>query len=75
MIKLCQYEEAKKVRVFIDRILPTEERQNELDFQEFNDSKRRELKKCQTEDVARLEERIKAIIVTQERKNERELAR
>lgn len=74
LITLCQYEEAKKVRAVIDRILPVEQRQNELDFEESNEKRRRALKKCQAADVARLEERVKAIICTQERKCEKNAA-
>jgi hypothetical protein len=61
LIKLCEYEEARKVRSMIEKILPEEEENFRREFDGRIEQRREHLRKCQSDDVVRLEEKIKAL--------------
>lgn len=75
LIKLCEYEEARKVRYMIEKILPGEVKRNEEVFEFVKQSKREELAKAHKEDVNRLEEKIKALIWKDKRRRDTEQKR
>ena len=72
LIKLCEYEEARKVRYMIDKILPGEIKRNEEIFEINKQKKREELAKAQIADVGRLEEKIKALVWKDKRRRDTE---
>lgn len=61
LIKLCQYEEAKKVRFMIDRILPKETKDFYAAFDASIEAMREKLRRKQTDQHLRKEEKIKSI--------------
>mmetsp|Transcript_6717 Transcript_6717/g.11025 ORF Transcript_6717/g.11025 Transcript_6717/m.11025 type:complete len:346 (+) Transcript_6717:63-1100(+) len=75
LIKLCEYEEARKVRNMIDKILPGEVKKNEEVFEQNKQQARVKLAKDQHEDWGRLEEKIKALVWKDKRRRETELCR
>lgn len=75
LIKLCEYEEARKVRYMIDKILPGEVKKNEEEFEKYKQKEREKLLKIQNEDVGRLEEKLKALMWKDKRRREIEQSR
>jgi hypothetical protein len=75
LISLNDYEEARKVRQMIERLLPNEENQSNVDFVRKNEMKREALDEAHAEDRARLDEKIKGIIWTDKRRREGEYRR
>jgi hypothetical protein len=75
LIKLCEYEEARKVRNMIDKILPGEVRKNEEVFEQTKQQVRAKLAQAQQEDLGRLQEKIKALVWKDKRRRETELGR
>lgn len=75
LIKLCEYEEARKVRNMIDKILPGEVKKNEEVFEQSKQAARAGLVAAQLEDVGRLEEKIKAMVWKDKRRRETEHCR
>lgn len=75
LIKLCEYEEARKVRNMIDKILPKEIKRNEEIFEHSKQKAREELAQTQKEDVARLEEKIKSVFWKDKRRRDLEDSR
>lgn len=75
LIKLCEYEEARKVRNMIDKILPGEVKANDKVFERKNQLQREMLRKAHIEDEARLEEKIKALMWKDKRRRESDYAR
>lgn len=73
LIRLNQYEEARKVRLMIERILPKEESQFQSHFEQQMQSMRDKLYKQQQDDLARLEEKLKAVEWTDIRRRQMEL--
>jgi len=69
---LCQYEEAKKVRHMIDKILPKEKNDFYKSFDNRIDKMRSSLKSQQNEHLARQEESLKAIQWKDMRRRENE---
>ena len=61
LIKLCQYEEARKVRSMIQKILPGEEEKFRKKFEKQLDRKRRLVSDDHEQDLLRLDEKLKAI--------------
>ena len=61
MIKLCEYEEARKVRNMIDKILPEEEEAWRLEFERKIEKRRNDLTVYQERDMKRIEEKSKSI--------------
>ncbi|CAE7763407.1 unnamed protein product, partial [Symbiodinium microadriaticum] len=72
LIKLCEYEEARKVRNMIDKILPGEVKSNDREFERKCQLMRDEMRAAHVEDNARLEEKIKALQWKEKRRRERE---
>jgi len=72
LIKLCQYEEAKKVRHMIDKILPGEEARFYANFDSKINKMRTNLQSKQVENCARQEESLKAIQWKDRRRRELE---
>lgn len=75
LINLNEFDEARKVRTMIDRILPNEVNESNNEFLRKNQMKREALYQAHREDLARLDEKIKSIIWTDKRRREREYAR
>jgi hypothetical protein len=75
LIQLCEYEEARKVRNMIDKILPGEVKNNDREFERRMQLMRENMRKAHIEDEARLDEKIKALVWTEKRRREREYAR
>jgi hypothetical protein len=75
LIKLCEYEEARKVRYMIDKILPGEIKKNEEVFEGSKQTARDDLVRAQREDVGRLEEKIKALVWKDKRRRDTEQSR
>lgn len=71
LIKLDQYEDAKKVRYMLDRILPKEEKQFYETFNASIEDKRKHLKGKQDEENVRLDEKLKGILWNDLRKREK----
>eukprot|EP01041_Mallomonas_annulata_P007571 gene7571-15524_t len=71
LIKLCEYEEARKVRVFIDRLKPREERRFWTSFDAKIEARREDLRTSQRGDTLRLQEKLKNIQLTAARVKER----
>jgi hypothetical protein len=67
LIKLNEYEEARKVRNMIDKILPIEERRNKEEFETAIQNERNHLKATQKADLARMDEKLKSIMFKDER--------
>jgi hypothetical protein len=61
LIKLHQYEDARKVRRMIDKILPAEEKAFEENFEAFLNNKRVRLHKLQNVKRQQQEEKLKAM--------------
>lgn len=61
LIKLCQYEDARKVRNMIQKILPIEEERFREEFQRQLDRKRRVVTDDHEQDLGRLDEKLKAM--------------
>lgn len=61
LIKLCQYEDARKVRRMIDRILPGEEKAFHDEFDAALQARRDKLQRRQDTERQQLEEKLKAI--------------
>lgn len=61
LIKLCQYEDARKVRNMIQKILPGEEESFRQEFQRRLDIKHKRLADDQRDDLVRLDEKLKTI--------------
>lgn len=59
LIRLCQYDEARKVRNRLDKIVPVEEARFYKDFEEGKQKKWDKLMKQQNIDMIKLEEKIK----------------
>lgn len=74
LIKLCQYEEAKKVRLMIDKILPGEEARFYAAFDDKINKMRTNLVAKQKENCALQEESLKAIQWKDRRRRELETA-
>ena len=72
LIKLCQYEEAKKVRNMIDKILPKEEEDYYKSCDRKIEQMREKLHAKQEDNVAKQEESLKAIQWKDVRKRELE---
>ena len=72
LIKLCEYEEARKVRSMIDRILPKAEKRFYAEFDNKMEAKRESLRAAQREDIARLEEKLKGLQWKDRRRREKE---
>lgn len=72
LIKLCQYEEAKKVRHMIDKILPAEEARFYANFDAKINKMRTKLLKTQQDSCARQEESLKAVQWKDKRRRELE---
>jgi hypothetical protein len=75
LIKLNEYEEARKVRNMIDKILPGEERKHEREYRRLNELKRQTLRDAHIDDIARLDEKLKAMTWSDKRRREGEYAR
>lgn len=75
LIKLCEYEEARKVRHMIEKILPGEIKKNEEAFERSKQQSRDALAAAQRGDVGRLEEKIKALVWKDHRRRDTEQAR
>lgn len=75
LIKLCEYEEARKVRYMIDKILPGEIKKNEQMFESAKQKAREDLALAQKGDVGRLEEKIKALVWKDKRRRDTEQSR
>jgi len=71
LIKLCEYEEAKKVRTLIDKIRPAEEKRFWDAYDAKIQGKRNQLLASQRLDRDRLEEGLKGEFFNSERKKER----
>ena len=61
LIKLCQYEEARKVRDMIQKILPGEEERFRREFEKKLDRIRKVVADDHEQDLIRLDEKLKAI--------------
>lgn len=61
LIKLCQYEDARKVRNMIQKILPREEEQFRKEFERQLERKRRVVSDDHEQDLIRLDEKLKSI--------------
>lgn len=61
LIKLCQYEEAKKVRNMIDKILPKEEEDYYKNCDRKIETMRENLRRKQSDNIAKQEESLKAL--------------
>jgi 23S rRNA A1618 N6-methylase RlmF len=70
--KLCEYEEAIKVRKMIDKLLPNEEKKFLEHFEKSIESKREKLIEKQNDDAFRLEEKLTSIHWKDVRKKELE---
>lgn len=73
LIKLDEFEEAQKVRVVIDRMLPKEERRFYKAFDEKLAARLQQLKDNQTEERSRLMEKTKGMQWTEARRREKEM--
>jgi hypothetical protein len=73
LIKLDQYEDAKKVRYMLDRILPKEEKEFYDTFNTSIEDKRKKLRAKQDEENTRLDEKLKGILWDDLRKREKNL--
>ena len=72
LIRLKQYDDAKKVRMMLDRLLPGEEERFDNAFDEMIEAKRTLLKQSQAFDRERLDEKLKGIEWTDHRRRELE---
>ena len=72
LIRLKQYDDAKKVRMMLDRLLPGEEERFDDAFDEMIEAKRTLLKQAQAFDRERLDEKLKGIEWTDHRRRELE---
>mmetsp|Transcript_10947 Transcript_10947/g.10962 ORF Transcript_10947/g.10962 Transcript_10947/m.10962 type:complete len:344 (-) Transcript_10947:210-1241(-) len=68
LIKLCEYEEARKVRTVIDRIRPKEEKRFWAAFEAKIELKRANLRETQEGERGRLLEKLKGIMLKERRK-------
>lgn len=72
LIKLCQYDDAQKVRYMLERILPAETERFYNKFEKALESKRQNLREAQENDKLRLGEKLKGIKWTDVRRCELE---
>jgi hypothetical protein len=74
LIKLDQYEDARKVRYMLDRILPKEEKEFYAAFNASLEDKRKHLRAKQDEENVRLDEKLKGILWNDLRKREKNVS-
>jgi hypothetical protein len=72
LIRLCQYDDARKVRNMLERIIPAEEKQFEKCIEHKKLKAIEDLKKSQRIDELRLDEKLKGKKWNCLRRNERE---
>jgi len=72
LIKLCEYDEAKKVRTVIDKLRPKEEKRFWASFNDKIESKRSQLAATHQLDQDRLDEKLKGEFFKAARKKDRE---
>jgi len=73
LIKLDQYEDARKVRYMLERILPKEEKEFYSAFNASIEDKRKNLRLKQSEEDVKLDEKLKGILWNDLRKRERNI--
>jgi len=61
LIRLCQYDDARKVRLKLEKIVPYEEKQFERSLEEKRNKIIKDLKRQQQIDVVRLDEKLKGM--------------
>jgi hypothetical protein len=74
LIKLDQYEDARKVRYMLERILPKEEKEFYSAFNVSIEDKRKNLRLKQSEEDVKLDEKLKGILWNDLRKRERNIS-
>ena len=74
LIKLDQYEDARKVRYMLERILPKEEKEFYSAFNASIEDKRKNLRLKQSEEDVKLDEKLKGILWNDLRKRERNMS-
>jgi hypothetical protein len=74
LIRLKQYDDARKVRLMLDKMLPGEEARFYKEFDDAIEAKRERLRQAQAEDLTRLDELLKGIEWTDHRRRDREAA-
>lgn len=74
LIKLDQYEDARKVRYMLERILPKEEKEFYAAFNASIEDKRKNLRLKQSEEDVKLDEKLKGILWNDLRKRERNMS-
>jgi hypothetical protein len=72
LIRLKQYDDARRVRHMIDKILPGEEKRFYEEFDASIEAKRERLRQSQKADLMRLDEKLTGIEWTDYRRRERE---
>jgi len=70
LIRLSQYDDARKVRKMIERVLPQEEKLFYQAHEDALEDQRRKLRDAQKEDLVRLDEKLKGLKWTNLRKKE-----
>ena len=74
LIRLKQYDDARKVRLMLDKMLPGEEARFYKEFDDAIEAKRERLRRAQEDDLTRLDELLKGIEWTDHRRRDREAA-
>jgi hypothetical protein len=72
LIRLKQYDDARKVRLMLDRLVPGEEERVYKEFDDMIEAKRTRLREAQAMDRVRLEEKLKGVEWTDHRRCELE---
>ena len=73
LIRLCQYDDARKVRIMLDKIVPGEKAQFYKTFEDSKEQRRKNLKKRQRSDLIKLDEKLKAKSWSELRRSERDM--
>ena len=73
LIRLKQYDDARKVRSMLDRLLPIEEQKFYKVFEEMIEAKRERLRRTQAVNLVRMDEKLKAVEWVDHRRRENEI--